>query len=51
MNEIVKIKPIKVIPGKNKKIISSSFFISNDMNFWGKLFIYLTGLIKSIENL
>ena len=49
MDEIVKITPKKVIPGKNKKIISSSFFISNNMDFWEKFFIYLTGLIKSIE--
>lgn len=49
LRELINLTPIKILPTKNKKIISSSIFIPEEPTVKDKTFAYYTGLIKSIE--
>ena len=49
LRDLINLTPIKIVPGRNKKIISSSIFIPEEPYVSDKTFSYLTGLIKSIE--
>ena len=49
LKDLINLTPIKVLPSKNKKIITSSIFIPEEPNITDKTFSYFTGLIKSIE--
>lgn len=49
LGDLINLRPIKILPRKNKKIISSSIFIPEEPTLKDKTFTYFTGLIKSIE--
>lgn len=49
LRDLINLTPIKIVPGKKKKVISSSIFIPEEPNITDKTFSYFTGLIKSIE--
>ena len=49
LGDLINLTPIKILPGANKKVITSSIFIPEKPNISDKTYSYFTGLIKSIE--
>ena len=49
LSDLIQLTPIKIIPMKNKKVISSCIFIPEDPSINVKTPFYFTDLIKSIE--
>ena len=49
LKELINIKNIKLVKGKNKKLLTSTIFIPEKPSVSDKYFSYFTGLIKSIE--
>ena len=49
LGDLINLTPIKILPGANKKVITSCIFIPEKPNISDKTYSYFTGLIKSIE--
>ena len=49
LSDLIQLTPIKIIPKKNKKVISSCIFIPEDPSINVKTPFYFSDLIKSIE--
>jgi hypothetical protein len=49
LSDLIQLTPIKIIPMKNKKVISSCIFIPENPSINVKTPFYFTDLIKSIE--
>ena len=47
LGDLINLTPIKILPGGNKKVITSSIFIPEKPNISDKTYSYFTGLIKS----
>lgn len=49
LGDLIELKNLKIVPGKKKKVITSSIFIPEIPHIKDKTYSYFVGLIKSIE--
>ena len=49
LGDLIELKNLKIVPGKKKKVITSSIFIPENPYIKDKTYSYFVGLIKSIE--